>query len=55
MGCKLCTHQCECGSTKNSSLTEEQVSRNLRIESPLPKDALCQVELNFAQWFLRGF
>ena len=31
IGCKLCTHQCECMGTKNSSFTEEQVSRNLRI------------------------
>ena len=32
IGCKLCTHQCECVGTKHSSFTEEQVSRNLRIE-----------------------
>ena len=29
--CKFCAHQCECVGTKNSSFTEEQVSRNLRI------------------------
>ena len=28
---KLCTHQCECVGTKNSSFTEEQISLNLRI------------------------
>ena len=31
IGCKLCTHQCECIVTKNPSLTEQQVSRDLRI------------------------
>ena len=28
---KLCTHQCECLGTKNSSFSEEQISGNLRI------------------------
>ena len=27
IGCKLCTHECECVGTKFSSLTEKQVSR----------------------------
>ena len=27
IGCKLCTHECECVGTKFSSLTEGQVSR----------------------------
>ena len=31
VGYKVCTHRCECVGTKNSSITEEQVSRNLRI------------------------
>ena len=31
VGCKLCTHRCVCVSTINTSFTEEQVSRNLRI------------------------
>ena len=33
IACQLCTHQCECVGTKNSSFTEEQVSRNLRIRA----------------------
>ena len=32
IGCKLCTHRCVCVGTINTSFTEEQVSRNLRIE-----------------------
>ena len=36
IGCELCTHQCECVGTKNSSFTEEQVSRNLRIKNHIP-------------------
>ena len=31
IGCKVCTNRCECVGTKNTSFTEEQVSRNLRI------------------------
>ena len=26
-----------------------------KLESPLPKDALCQVRLKLVQWFLRRF
>ena len=31
VGCKLCTHRCECVGTKNTPFTEEQIFRNLRI------------------------
>ena len=31
-GCKLCTHRCVCVGTISTSFTEEQVSRNLRIQ-----------------------
>ena len=32
IGCELCTHRCVCVRTINASFTEEQVSRNLRID-----------------------
>ena len=35
IGCELCTHRCVCVGTINTSFTEEQVSRNLRIGSVL--------------------
>ena len=31
VGCKLCTHRCECVGTKNTLLTEDQISQNLRF------------------------
>ena len=36
IGYKLCTRQCECVDTKNSSFTEEQESRNLFPNSTAP-------------------
>ena len=44
MECKFCTHQCECVANKNSSFTEEQVSRNLRIG---PLDFLYRMKIHF--------
>ena len=42
--CMLCTHRCVCVGTINTSFTEEQVSRNFRIQvcsnegfGPFPK------------------
>ena len=47
VGCKLCTHRCECVGTKNTSFTEEQVSWNLCI-GPLDLEKI----LNFVNVFL---
>ena len=51
IGCELCTHHCECVGTKNSSFTEKQVSRDLRIEKGqfLP---ILRETVHFQHWFV---
>ena len=40
IGCKLCTHQYKCVGTKNSSFTEEHVSRNFGIRAKGAKNKM---------------